>query len=168
MNIKEMESTTLSAINKLTELEFPFAAAILCYVMVERCLKLYLLQNRNTLTASDIDICVGVGKGRTLRFRDYASNDEPAFVGNFLNEIQLGGLEIIFRIQNQGIANDRNELIHSGFYLDIEKNMSFDNRQEQNWNHYITAAKHLHFCSTNCFYIPISFDESSKILTFES
>ena len=163
-----MESTTLSAINRLTELEMPFAAAILCYVMIERCLKLYLLQNRITLTASDIDICARVGRERTLRFKDYASNDEPEFVENFLNEIQLGGLEIIYRIQNHGIASDRNKLIHSGFYIELEKNMSFDDRQEQNWNHYITAAKHLHVCSTTCFNIPINFDESSKILKFET
>lgn len=167
MNIKDMESTTLSAINKLTDLKMPFAAAILCYVMIERCLKLYLLQNRNTLTASDIDICARVGRGKSLRFKDYASN-EVAFVNDFLNEIQLGGLEIIYRIQTEGIAYDRNKLIHSGVYLDIEKNMAFDDRQEQNWKHYITAAKHLYVCSTTCFNIPIIFDESSKILRFES
>jgi hypothetical protein len=167
MNIKNMESTTLSAINKLVELEMPFAAATLCYVMVERCLKLYLLQKRNNLAKNDIDISAKVGSNK-LRFKDHANADESTFVDKFLNTIQLGGLEIVFRIQAQGIKDARNKLIHSGFYLDQEKNMSSEDRQSRNWHHYEIAAKHLSYCSNNCFKNPINFNETSKLLKFES
>jgi hypothetical protein len=166
MNIKDMESNTLSAINNLTKLELPFAAAVLCYVMTERCLKLYLLQNRITLTASEIDTCARVGRGRNLRFEDHRNDNETDFINNFLNEIQLGGLEIVFRVQNRSIAVDRNKLIHSGFYLSSEKDMNSCDRQNQNWHHYTTAARHLQFCSTNYFKVPIVFDEPSRQLNF--
>lgn len=162
-----MESTTLLAINKLVELEMPFAAATLCYIMLERCLKLYLLQKRNKLTKNDIDICAKVGSNK-LKFKDYANKDETTFVGEFLNTIQLGGLEIVFHIQNQGIKDARNNLIHSGFYLDQEKDMTFGNRQCQNWNHYEIAVKHLSYCSNNCFKTPVNFNKKSKQLKFES
>lgn len=167
MNIKTLESPTLLAINKLTELKMPFAAATLCYVMIERCLKLYLLQNCNTLTMSDIDICAKVGS-KNLRFKDYANKDEATFVNDFLNTIQLGGLEIVFRIQPRCIKDARNKLIHSGFYLGQEKNLSFYDRQSQNWCHYKIAAEHLSYCSKNCFKSPITYNETLKLLKFES
>jgi hypothetical protein len=166
MEIKALESTTLSAINQLTQLDLPFAAATLCYVMIERCLKLYLLKNRITLAASEIDTCARVGRERTLRFEDHRNDDERDFVNGFLNEIQLGSLEIVFRIQNRRITVDRNRLIHSGFYLSVEKDMTSGDRQNRNWQHYATAARHLQFCSTNCFKVPIMFDEPSRQLSF--
>ena len=167
MNIKSIESTTLSAINKLVNYKMPFVAATLCYVMLERCLKLYLLHNRHTLTASDIDICAKVGSDK-LRFKDYSNEDEAKFVDEFLNTLQLGGLEIVFRIQVQGVKDSRNKLIHSGFYLSSEKDLAFEDRQNQNWIYYETAAKQLSHCSKSCFGTPIVFDEATKLLNFES
>ena len=166
MEIKALESTTLSAINQLAQLDLPFAAATLCYVMIERCLKLYLLKNRITLAAPEIDTCAWVGRGRKVRFEDHRYDDEIDFVNGFLNEIPLGSLEIIFRVQNRRITVDRNRLIHSGFYLSLEKDMTSWDRQKRNWHHYATAARHLQFCSTNCFKVPITFDEPSGQLSF--
>lgn len=167
MNIQEMESSTLSAINKLAGLEMPFAGAALCYVMIERCLKLYLLESRKSLTASNIDICAKVGINK-IRFKDYASKDEASFVGEFLNTLQLGGLEIVYRIQSQGIADARNELVHSEFYISQQRDLSSDERQKQNWDHYKIAARHLSYSSKKCFKHPINFDETTRLLKFES
>lgn len=61
----------------------------------------------------------------------------------FLNTLQLRGLEVVFRIQTYGIKDDRNKFLPSGFYLLGERDMSATERQMENWRHYDTAASHL-------------------------
>lgn len=166
MNIRESESSTLSAINKLVKFELPFAGAALCYVMIERCLKLYLLNNRQSLTPSEIDVCAKVGYKR-LRFKDYANKTDAEFINGFLNTLQLGGLEIVYRIQYK-IRDDRNNLLHSGFYLADQKCKSASERQKENWGYFDTAASHLSRSSRECFKQPIKFESGIRYLQFES
>lgn len=165
MKIKNLESTSLSAINKLVEFEMPFAAASLCYVMIERCLKLNLIQNRKKLTQKEVDICAKTGKSK-LRFKDFAQKDDSIFINEYINTIPLGGLEIIFRIQKNKIKDSRNKLIHSGFYIESEKNLPYEKRNDENWKHYRIAKEHLIYCSENCFNMPII--ENSKLIEFKS
>lgn len=164
----EQEQYTIKAISRLVKEEMPFAAAALCYVLIERCLKLHLLKNRKTLGSTEIDIDAKVGDKKDLRFRDFATRPDSEFVESYLNNIPLGGLEIVYRIQSRNVRDARNRLLHSGFYLSDQREAPFAERQAQNWAHYETAAHHLEYCGRSCIGEAIEYDTATKELRFTS
>ena len=59
------EEHSLEAINKL-QADFPYAATLLIYTLLERCLKLYLRQKRKILTEVNREYKTHRGKGPSL------------------------------------------------------------------------------------------------------
>jgi hypothetical protein len=110
-----LEANSLSAIARLEE-GFPYAATLLVYVVLERCLKLYLLENRTILTHPRIDPFVPIGK-KHRRFQDFKNQDDSRFIRDFLLHCTLGSLECIYRVPHHRYSTHRNKVFHSDFYI---------------------------------------------------
>jgi hypothetical protein len=152
--IRESEKNTLEAINDLVRNEKPFVAGMLSYVMIERCLKIYLIENRSTITESQIDFDAKVGKEK-LSFRQFQKSTHDDFMLKYIMTLTLGALEIIFRIQNNKIAERRNELVHSGIYIICQSQDSENERQNDNVKELEYSIDKLIYVSENCFKEPI-------------
>lgn len=70
------EENTITAINKLKKC-YPYAAALLVYVVIERQLKLHLLKHRNEIK----------------EFKKYYSKSNDEFIKNRLTKLTLDKLE---------------------------------------------------------------------------
>ncbi len=160
------EATTLTAIARL-EPEFPSAATLLVYVTLERCLKLFLLEERNTLTDADVDLTLPVGKAKPkVTLAACRHLDEAAFVRTFLASCSLGTLERLYRMPTRKYSAHRNEVFHSGLYLQNLLGQDYAARHAENMRHLGTAKQHLIEASTLYFRPRIVND--GGLLRFES
>jgi hypothetical protein len=161
MFAKEVHS--LKAISEL-ESEFPYAGTLLIYVVLERCLKLHLLENRKTLTDADVNLEYKVrGKRKLSKFRDL---DDNAFIREFLVHCTLGNLEGIYKIQDKRYSASRNKVFHSDLFLRAQREHDFKSRDEENRKYLKTAKDHLIEASERYFRQKIT--ESNGLLEFES
>jgi len=138
------EQRSLDAINQL-EKEYPYAASMLAYLVLELFLKLYLLQSRKKLTAEKVSFDTKVGRqGMDLSLGDAKNLDDEPFIRSFLANCTLGDLENVYRIPNdKRYSQDRNNLFHANLYLANQLGSGYESRDAQNREYLKTAKKHL-------------------------
>lgn len=158
------EAHSLKAIGKL-EGEFPYAATLLVYAVLERCLKLHLLQYRNTLTQNEVDLEGKVGR-KKQKLSDFRNLDDVSFIRQFLVNCTLGAIEIIYRVPNRKYSNFRNKVFHSELYFDDQLTSNYQSRDKANRKYLKTAKKHLVEASE--LYFQRKIIESNGSLQFES
>ena len=161
----DAEAHTLKAIGRL-EAEFPSAATLLVYVTLERCLKLFLLEQRHNLTDADVALNKKVGRGKNVTLAGCTHLDDAAFVQTFLAECSLGSMEVLFRVPDKKYSTHRNEVFHSGLYLQNQLGKDYESRHAQNIRYLKTAKEHLIDASTRYFRHRIV--ERDGVLRFES
>jgi hypothetical protein len=128
------EQRSLDAINKL-EAEYPYAASMLAYLVLELFLKLHLLKYRKTLTDKEVEIDESLRKAKDL--------DDTSFIESFLTRLPLGRLERVYRIPEKRYSKDRNDVFHSNLYLANQLGNDYQSRVAQNRAYLETAKKHL-------------------------
>jgi hypothetical protein len=158
------EVRSLEAIKEL-EQEFPYAATLLIYVVIERCLKLYLLENRQNLTDAEVDLERCVGRKRQ-RLSDVRGLNDKSFIDNFLVNCPLGALETIYRIPGGRYSHSRNGVFHSDLFLRHQVGSDDTSRNKANQEHLKEAKKHLIEASERYFHQKIT--DSNGLLQFES
>lgn len=127
------EVPTLDAISQLRG-KYPYAAALLTYVLVERLLKVYVLEHRKDPKYA----CVSTPRKKSLgRHKEkslaaLASLSDDKFLNNVLCRMTLGEVEEMLNLsRNERSAKDRNEAMHSNLYLREEADLSHFARQDK-------------------------------------
>jgi hypothetical protein len=137
------EQNTLNAISTIQE-NFPAAATFLTYALLERCLKLYLLENyKNTTLNLDCDLKVGKKHKNTKALNDFQTSDGRTFINEFLNKCTLGTLEKIYSMPDKRYSDHRNTFFHSQVYITAQMGQTYDFRHLDNKRHLAKAKKNL-------------------------
>jgi len=138
------EQLSLDAINKL-EAEYPYAASMLAYLVLELFLKLRLLHDRKTLDCPEVSLKTKVGPvGNRLTFGDAKKLDDASFIDSFLVYCALGDLECIFKIPNdKRYSRDRNDVFHLNRYLASQLASNYQSRDARNRTYLKKAREHL-------------------------
>ena len=144
------EAHSLKAISNL-ESGFPYAATLLIYVVLERCLKLHLLKNRNTLTEPEVALNKPVGPHK-LKLVDCKNYDDAVFVEEFLMKCTLGDLEILYKVPSKKYSTPRNKVFHSNFYMIDQLGQDYASREAQNRKFLQAAKEHLIEASDQYFH----------------
>ena len=160
-----VEVHSLKAISSL-ESEFPYAATLLIYVVLERCLKLHLLQNRKTLTEFEVALNEPVGSNKTLKLVDFKNHNDADFVEQFLIKCTLGALEIIYKVSGRKYSTQRNKVFHSNFYVTDQLGQDYASRDAAN-RQYLQIAKE-HLIEASGIYFHQRIIVSNGVLQFES
>lgn len=156
------EEHSLKAINEL-QATFPYAATLLIYAVLERCLKLHLLESRKTLTNAEVNLEFKVGEQKS---NDARALDNDAFIREFLLQCTLGTLEAIYKIPNRRYSASRNKVFHSDLFLRDQLRSDYTSRDKENRGYLETAKAHLIEASERYFRQKIT--ESNGFLEFES
>jgi hypothetical protein len=133
------EQRSLDAINRL-EPDYPYAASMLAYLVLELYLKLRLLQDRKTLTDGEVDFDTKVGG---VRLGDAKGFDDTSFIDTVLTQLTLGRIEQVYRIPKERYSQDRNNVFHSNLYLANQLGRDTEFRVSENRAYLETAKKHL-------------------------
>lgn len=155
------EEETIKAINDL-KANYPYAAAMLCYVVIERQLKEYILKHRN-----DEDREVTLFNGKKVKLKDYVNKSNQEFIGEVLTKLTLSQTEKSLDIStSEGAAKDRDDLMHSNLYILAEKQLSDAERHDKNKEHFERAKPHLIRTFRN--FSDIQLAEEEGILVFRA
>lgn len=119
------EKNTIDAINKLKD-DYPYAASLLVYVVIERQLKEYILKNRNQID----------------NFKKNITESDNEFIKNVITKLTLEKVEKRLEI-TRGPAKDRSDLMHSNLYLLKEKDLPDCERHNKNIQYFEKAKAHL-------------------------
>ena len=136
------EEYSLTAINELRG-KYPYAASLLIYTVLERCLKIYLMGNRNeSKVQSELDLTTIINKNQLSYLIKNITNDD-----NFLNDVlmhcTLGTLEKIFKFPNKPFSTNRNDIVHSNLYLRDQQSDTYAERRKKNEGYLTQAIKDL-------------------------
>lgn len=139
------EASSIGAIDQLRS-SFPYAAALLCYVVVERVLKSYVLKRRGDAKYADTKLprkkMLDSHGGKTLREVSELTSEQ--FLDRILTRLTLGEVEqLLARPEGDKSAHGRNEAMHSNLYLTSEVRLSRDERSAKNEARYEPALNHL-------------------------
>lgn len=159
------EAPSLKAISSL-ESEFPYAATLLIYVVLERCLKLRLLKNRKMLTEPEVALNEPVGPRKKLKLVDFKNHNDDTFVERFLMKLTLSDLEIIYKVSDKKYSTPRNKVFHSNFYVNYQLGQDYAFRDAANRQYLQAAKEHLIQASDQYFHQRIIV--SNGVLQFES
>src|SRR5688572_1526591 len=119
MRIRIKEKPTIQALNEIS-LQYPFAAALLAYAIVERVLKEYIIKNRKNRSFVDYSYCKPSNKpsNRKISLQNYHRCKKEDFIKLFIRRIALGDAQkIVIANDNRDYATARNVLMHSNSYL---------------------------------------------------
>jgi hypothetical protein len=148
------EQRSLHAIN-LLESEYPYAASMLAYSILELFLKLSLLHKRRDLTEEEVSLDTSVDqeqKGERLTLRDAKELSDELFIQRFLAKCTLGVLENVYRMkEDKRYSPDRNDVFHLNRYLASQLGSDREYLDAQNHAHLRTAKKHLVEASKSYF-----------------
>src|SRR5215813_843104 len=132
------EENSLQAISHLERFQFPYAATLLIYVVLERCLRLHLVETNPSW--------------------------EPRRIKYYLEKATLRRLEKACNIPDRRYSKHRNKVFHSNLY--IQQNEADEQRREDaNWDMLATAKSHLIEASRCYFHHPIT--EREGVLRFD-
>jgi hypothetical protein len=161
------EEESLKAINKLQE-DFPYAATLLIYTVLERCLKLHLLQKRTTLTDAEVNLDFKILRGAGPCLRKARDFDDATFIGEFLVNCSLGTLEHIYEmVPRKKYSEPRNHVFHSNlFFLSDQHSRDYPSRDEENLK-YLQDAK-AHLIEASKLYFRQEITESNGSLAFKT
>lgn len=139
------EECSLEAINALRE-DYPYAASLLIYTVLERCLKIYLMGNRNDKKVrSEFNLNTRIKNRKSNNLRDLINdnvNDE-GFIKEVLMHCPLGTLEDIYNIHTHPFSKNRNDIVHSNLYLHDQRSDSCAERMKKNKQYLGKAIKDL-------------------------
>jgi len=133
----------LKAISEL-QVKFPYAVTLLIYTVLERCLKLYLLKNRKTLTEHQFNLKVTANNMKLKQ----AVRTHKDLIG-FLTDCTLSKLEDIYKIYKKDphrkdkYSTCRNDVIHSKLFFRQQLGSDYSSRNKQNRGYLKDAKKHL-------------------------
>ena len=105
------EKNTINAINALMK-DYPFAASLLIYALIEQELKFFLLLQRPSYPTRRIKSSVTIPRTSGKQFSQFSSLSGSQFVRQCLHKCTLGTLEHILRIKSRKISVRRNDLMH--------------------------------------------------------
>jgi hypothetical protein len=135
------EESTLKAITQLRR-KYPYAAALLAYVAVERILKVHFLTNRHHLNLPAKKLTGGPHKGESLAA--LASLRDGPFMRDVVCHMTLGNLEEALKLaQSARSSKHRNEVVHSNLYLSGEASMTPIGRRRKDLARLKQAVAHL-------------------------
>ena len=126
------ESRTIKAIGELRA-SFPYAAALLSYVVVERVLKRYALDHWSDplLARAKIPGRVKPYGGKALSQLGHLTRTQR--LHGILCEMTFGEIETLLRRpESERSASDRNEVVHSNLYLKAESTLPKSKQQALN------------------------------------
>jgi len=141
------EAPTLHAINQLRR-HYPYSAALLTYVVVERLLKDYLLMNRrdpkHAARFQGKKMSRGPHKGKTVAV--LVSLPDGEFLRTALCHMTLGEVEEVLNLaQSARSSGHRNEAMHSNLYLSSEAALTYPRRHKKNAGRLKKAVNHLRY-----------------------
>jgi hypothetical protein len=137
------EAHTIKAIGELRQI-YPYAAALLCYVVVERVLKHYVLNhwNDSSLASAKVPQRIKTHGGKQLAQLRHLTRRQR--LHGVLCEMTLGQIETLLgRSKSDRSATDRNEVVHSNLYLKREATLTQVKRKTKNEARFIKAFSHL-------------------------
>jgi hypothetical protein len=121
----ENEKNTIIAIKSLS-VDFPYAAAMLIYILIERFLKVYILKNRYYKELFD------PSNKKFKRITNSLNSNNADFIHDILNDLTLGNVEILINLNNKPYSTNRNNLMHSNTYLSDDVSKDDKTRQKKN------------------------------------
>ena len=154
----------MEAIGKL-EPEFPYAATLLVYTVLERCLKLHLLKNRKTLTQNEVDLETKVGQ-KKRKLSNFINLDDNSFIQQVLAYCTPGTMEKIYKVPDRKYSSFRNKVFHSDLYLKDQRTSDYQSRDKANREYLKTAKEHLVEASE--LYFKLKIIELNRLLQFEN
>jgi len=142
------EKNSLEAISSLEQSDFPYAATLLVYVVLERCLKLHMLENRKNRDIFKLE-------NQRSDHRKYVDCSDPElFIARVLTNLTLGELEQSYG-KNTRYFRCRDEVFHANFHL-TEQTKDAQERHRSNLQHLSTAKDNLRDASRRLFAHPIT------------
>lgn len=137
------EAATLHAISELRR-KYPYSAALLAYVVVERVLKVRVLTLRHTLNFRKITMRRGPHDGK--RLTALVDLQDGAFVKDVLCHLTLNEVEDALSVpQGARSSKDRNETVHSNIHLSREVEFTDRGRDRRNSARFKKAVGHLRY-----------------------
>ncbi|UCG86746.1 MAG: hypothetical protein JSW71_23100 [Gemmatimonadota bacterium] len=137
------EARTIKAIGELRH-AYPYAAALLSYVVVERVLKRYVLNHWTdpSLAAAKLPPTLKPHGGKRLgQLHDLTRRQR---LHDVLCEMTLGQVEnLLGRPKSKRSGTDRNEVVHSNLYLKGESTLSKARQTAKNKARFDRALAHL-------------------------
>ncbi|NPV01753.1 MAG: hypothetical protein HPY53_10275 [Brevinematales bacterium] len=158
----ENEKKTIDAINSLS-VGFPYASTMLIYLLIERLLKVYIIQNRRDKSKFNL----GTYCEKCEIF--CIENDEEFFNRFKMDKKCLGEIEKFLpkeckKYDTDRISKKRNSILHSNFYLKNDFNQSDEKRKEINRENFIVALDDLKYILENYSPLKIKLEETRIIL----
>src|SRR2546425_9067090 len=111
------EQKSLTAIKTLEDKNLPYAATLLVYVLLERHLKLHLLEIRNSLTNEQVETLPPKVSQSTAARLELKNLDEDSFVLQVLKKCALGTLEEVYGVSCHKYSTHRNDIFHSNLFI---------------------------------------------------
>jgi hypothetical protein len=143
MKIGINEKSTIHALNQISP-NYPFAAALLVYALIERILKEYIIKNRKN--RSLIDYSYSKPSYPQLSLQNYHRYKKGDFLRLFIKRITLGDAQkIVIANCKRNYATARNDLMHSNSYLLEQRKYTKAKRHGINKQSYRKAIDHLEF-----------------------
>lgn len=141
MKIGIKEKSTIKAINDISTRNYPFAASLLIYAIIERILKEYIIEHRKNRVLLDYAFCKCPDE---ISLQKYCRHKKQEFVKKFIKRITLGDAQkIVVNNGKRDYATARNDLMHSNSYLLEQKKYNKIKRHNINKQNYKTALSHL-------------------------
>ena len=146
MKIGTKERSTILAIQDIST-RYPYAAALLVYVIVERILKEYIIKHRNTKSLLYYSFCKpSKSSASKISLENCHKYDESKFTAKFIKKITLGDAQkIVLANKGNNYATARNNLVHSNLYLHKERKYSEAERGANDRKRYKNSREHLVF-----------------------
>jgi hypothetical protein len=136
------EEESLKAISKL-QAAFSYAATLLIYTVLERCLKLHLLQKRKTLTDAEVNRKYKPRRGKFSLSDAYAFKRD-AFIEKFLRRSDLLDLGEIYWVDPaRKYSKPRNDVFHSNLFFSDQLRGGKASRDKKNRKYLNEAKAHL-------------------------
>lgn len=137
------EAPTLKAISQLRR-KYPYAAALLTYVAIERILKGYLVTVGRDSSFTQKKLTRGPHKGKSLAA--VVTLRDSAFIKDVVCHMTLGDVEEALNLpHNKRSANHRNDAMHSNLYLSGEARLTHIGRLRKNSSRFKEAVTHLRY-----------------------
>jgi len=137
------EAPTLNAISQLRR-EYPYAAALLTYVAIERILKSHLVAARQHLSFPKKMMNHGPHKRKPLAA--LVSLRNGAFLKGVVCHMTLGDVEESLNLpHSERSAKHRNDAMHSNLYLSSEARLTYIGRRRKNSARLKQAVAHLRY-----------------------
>lgn len=137
------DARTVRAIGELRG-SYPYAAALLSYVVVERVLKRSALAHWQDHSLAQRAIPTKIQKHGGKELQELQHLTERQRLHEVLSKMTLGEVEVLLcRSEKDKCGSDRNEIMHSDLYLKNESTLSRAKQVQKNKARFDLALTHL-------------------------